>query len=98
MGFRRRGSLYCREPSRKPSTDGDTTEIAYQFTDQAGQIVRGVRRKFPPKHDERSRSVAMRAKMLDHPTVLYDPADSRKNLLYPGVTVICEQPPDGGKA
>ena len=92
-GLLRRGTAAAAEILSEvgvPITDGYTTEITYQFTDQTGQIVRGIRRGFPSKYAEGSKSVTMRAKLLGGPTVLFDPANSQKNMIYPGVMATCE--------
>lgn len=64
--------------------NGRTARVTYAFKDSSGQIVQGTRTAIPTDETKREKSRAYRASLLDSPTVLYDPNDSSKNMLYPG--------------
>ena len=59
---------------------GRKAAVSYTFTDESGQIVQGKRSGLPVK---KRRQDAMYKEMFEDPTVLYDPEDSSKNMLYP---------------
>ena len=65
---------------------GRKAAVAYTFTDESGQIVQGKRKGLPVKD---RRQDAMYKEMFEDPTVLYDPEDSSKNMLYPLAFVDC---------
>jgi len=65
--------------------NGRTARVAYSFKDAGGQTIQGKRGGIPTSDAKSEKSIAARACLLDNPTVLYDPGNSAKNMLYPGV-------------
>ena len=69
------------------------TQVTYQFFDENGVLVTGRRSSLPSRrmleagYDQVIYS-AWHA-VFDNPTVIYDPANSSRNLLYPPVMVKC---------
>lgn len=61
--------------------------IHYCFNDANDRTVKGVR-----KTDNRPQFQRSRARLLDNPTVLYDPQNTTRNMLYPAGFVICSAP------
>jgi hypothetical protein len=62
------------------------SRVTYRFRDGTGNTVQGIRDGLAQKQ---YRTAAVSIDMLENPTVLYDPKDSRKNLLYPPKYVVC---------
>jgi hypothetical protein len=58
--------------------------VAYSFTDKDGNIIET---QTSIRADNRPASIEVRNRILDKPTVLYDPKDSSRNILYPPSTV-----------
>jgi Protein of unknown function (DUF3592) len=69
---------------------GRKAAVSYTFSDESGQIVQGKRKGLPIKD---RRQDAMYKEMFEDPTVLYDPEDSSKNMLYPFAFVDCPPKP-----
>jgi hypothetical protein len=79
------------------------TTAIYRFRDAHGNFVRGARHNLPSANDVQSgyfqgsyrRALA---RVIDNPTVLYDPRNSDDNLLYPPTFLTCCPPQQkGGK-
>jgi hypothetical protein len=64
--------------TRRPSSN-----VMYQFVDAKGVRVTGTRKYVPTASDSRPGFPERRAQFLNNPTVLFDPNDSRKNMLFP---------------
>jgi len=64
--------------------------VTYQFTDTSGKVYEGVRKDLPRRSDKRSGSPQRLAKFLDNPTVIYNPDNAAKNILYPSDWFICK--------
>lgn len=58
--------------------------VRYSFADAKGGTVQGSGGSVPTEDDSRPRFNSYRDSLLKNPTVLYDPNDSSKNMLYPG--------------
>jgi hypothetical protein len=69
---------------------GRKAAVTYTFTDESGRVVQGKRKGLPVKD---RRQDAMYKEMFEDPTVLYDPDDSSKNMLYPLAFVDCPAKP-----
>lgn len=69
---------------------GRKAAVTYTFTDKSGRVVKGERKGLPVKS---RRKDAMYSAMFENPTVLYDPADSSKNMLYPFAFADCPPKP-----
>lgn len=65
----------------------ELTRVTYRFVDPAGNWIEGKRGGIPTSSDRNLKSAELGRKILDNPTVLYDPDDSRRNLLYPPTAV-----------
>jgi hypothetical protein len=65
---------------------GRKAAVTYTFTDESGHVVEGKRKGLPI---QKQRKGDMYDKMFADPTVLYDPEDSSKNMLYPFALVDC---------
>lgn len=64
------------------------TRVTYQFRDRDGHLVIGSRDGLPSRKKlEMANFRAFRDRILDNPTVLYDPANSARNVLYPSFCV-----------
>jgi hypothetical protein len=63
--------------------ENSRSRLIYRFEDGSGNWVEGIKNAVPGKYDGRPASVSYRMCLLDNPTVLYDPRDSARNLLYP---------------
>ena len=61
-------------------------KVTYQFVDNAGTLVQGVQKNLPVKDDPRSNFVEHRMRVLGNRTVLFDPRNSKKSILYPTAT------------
>jgi hypothetical protein len=59
---------------------GRKAAVAYTFVDETGSVVRSERKGLPRKD---RRQDAVYKVMFENPTVLFDPSDSSKNMLYP---------------
>jgi hypothetical protein len=64
---------------------GKYTMVTYRFTDADGKIVQGEGGPLRPNLNL--------IKFTNNPTVVYDPHNSAKNLLYPADGVVCYPPP-----
>ena len=62
---------------------GTYTHVTYRFTDLAGNTIEGSRRGIPALLGQTPKLREQRARYLDNPTVVYDPAKSSRNVLYP---------------
>jgi hypothetical protein len=69
---------------------GRKSAVVYTFTDESGCHVQGKRSGLPTK---KSRAGDIYQEMFADPTVLYDPQDSSKNMLYPFAFVDCPPRP-----
>ena len=69
---------------------GRKAAVTYSFTDESGRVVQGKRTGLAVK---KSRTGDMYQEMFGDPTVLYDPDDSSKNMLYPLALVDCPPRP-----
>jgi hypothetical protein len=65
---------------------GRKAKVSYTFTDEQGRTIEGKRTGLPTKN---SREGATYQEMFGDPTVLYDPSDSSKNMLYPFAWIDC---------
>lgn len=63
--------------------------VTYEFCDQDGKLVTGQRSGLPTKKERDAGYIPAYAAVMDNPTVLYDPDDSSRNLLYPPTMVKC---------
>ncbi|GGF02817.1 hypothetical protein GCM10011611_05390 [Aliidongia dinghuensis] len=67
--------------------NGRFATVTYQFLDETGNQVQGVRRHVPAKIADATQDFAgsqeYRARIIEKPLVLYDPRNSRRNRLYP---------------
>ena len=72
--------------------NGRFARVTYRFTDLQGRAIEGKRFNVPVKGDRHSKSIALRARLFENPTALFDPHDSRKHLLYPPTSVALRQP------
>ncbi len=68
------------------------TSIAYSFADIEGNLIAGKRDRLPRRRTTNEESLNLLAKITNNPTVLYDPKDSSKNMLYPGYYADCLLP------
>jgi hypothetical protein len=80
---------------------GVAATLTYRFTDTDGKIVQGIRQRLPSKTARRSGyrltrfwddRIAVWAAARNNPTVVYDPRNSTKNMLYPVDWVDCYLP------
>jgi len=62
---------------------GRVSTIIYQFEDDAGNLIRGMRNNVPAKEASLRDSIETRRRIFENPTVLYDPRNSARNILYP---------------
>ena len=76
---------------------GTYATVKYEFTDGDGKIVEGKRTGIPSigasqwLGDQKESSLKEKfAAIIDNPTVIYDPQDSSRNIIYPAASVICE--------
>lgn len=69
---------------------GRRVAVAYTFIDESGRVVQGERKGLPVKKQRKGNTYD---KMLANPTVLYDPEDSAKNMLYPFAFADCPPKP-----
>jgi hypothetical protein len=69
---------------------GRKAAVAYTFVDETGSVVQGERKGLPRK--DRRQDAAYK-EMFENPTVLYDPSDSSKNMLYPFAFADCPPKP-----
>ena len=60
--------------------------LAYSFTDNLGSTVKGWRGGLPAKD---KRTTAWSRAIFENPTVIYDPQNSRRNMLYPSAWAVC---------
>ena len=68
------------------------TRVTYEFRDQDGNLVIGQRSDLPSKKEREAGYNPAYAAVMDNPTVLYNPYDSSRNLLYPPGLVRCLPP------
>jgi hypothetical protein len=67
--------------------------VTYEFSDALGVAIQGARKNLPRKATERNENFReFRARIFNNPTVLYDPHDSRLNMLYPPSWAVCAPP------
>ena len=69
---------------------GRKSAVTYTFADDTGRVVQGKRMGLPVKNSRRG---AMYVEMFGDPTVIYDPDDSAKNMLYPFAWIDCISKP-----
>ena len=69
---------------------GRKSAVTYTFTDDTGVAIQGKRAGLPVKT---SRKDAMYTEMVEDPTLIYDPDDSTKNMLYPFAFIDCVSRP-----
>lgn len=65
-------------------------KVVYGFEDADGNTV--VDTRTLPGHSDNTKRSQNILKKLEHPVVLYDPKNSKRNLLYPGYFVKCISP------
>ena len=70
---------------------GVLCKATYSFRDAQGQTIEGERKSLPTEASAAKNAISrlIRDQALKNPTVLYDPQDSRRNILYPGIYVEC---------
>lgn len=69
------------------------TALVYRFTDADGKVVDGVCNGLPSRVFKIAGAGARLASMTANPTVIYDPRNSARNMLYPAAYVVCLPPP-----
>ena len=62
---------------------GRLATVTYQFFDASGRRVQGVRRGVPANTPNAMEIQEQRARVVEHPLVLFDPKNSGRNVLYP---------------
>jgi hypothetical protein len=62
---------------------GWRSKVSYCFVDAGGNAVSGMRKGLPSGVASSGADLAERIQILDNPTVLYDPRNSARNILYP---------------
>jgi len=66
------------------------TALVYRFMDAKGTMIDGARENLPGENEwERDSAREYLARFLENPTVLVDPRNSNRNLLYPPIYVAC---------
>jgi hypothetical protein len=67
------------------------TVVTYHFTDSDGKLIEGTRSNLPTKSQRERAEASMQfyKDVTEHPIVLYDPASSSRNMLYPGTLMLC---------
>lgn len=66
---------------------GRFMNVSYEFKDADGNSVEGTKRV--PARSANWKSMEKTLQKLDHPVVLYEPRNSKINMLYPGSLVDC---------
>ena len=59
------------------------SNATYSFADASGTMVTGIRKYVPIEGDGDPRWAAVRRRILENPTALYDPENSARNILWP---------------
>jgi len=65
---------------------GPTSKVTYRFKDATGKLVEGSQKYVPTATDSRPGFSAHRMKFMFNPTVVFDPKDSARNILYPSTS------------
>lgn len=59
------------------------SRLTYEFKDSSGTLVTGMQKGVPLNGSDRPAVIELRARFCVNPTVIYDPRNSARNMLYP---------------